>query len=413
MKRRHLTPRVLAALRDTPVVFLQGPRQAGKTTLVQSLQEEGHEAAYFTFDDAAVLAGAQSDADGFIANLPGKVILDEVQRVPDLFRAIKRSVDKDREPGRFLLTGSADAFVLPAVSESLAGRMEVLALAPFSQGEIEGRREHFVDACFANEFNPGNHRDSGWPSLAGRIVRGGYPEVVARAAAARRLAWFGSYITTILERDVRDITNVAGLRDLPKLLRLAAARAGSLLNFASLARDAAMPQTTLQRYWALFEATFLVHSLPAWTANLGTRLVKSPKVMLGDTGLLCYLLGLDEDRLQNDPLMTGAVLEAFVGSELTKQLTWSETRAEIFHYRTHIQHEVDFVLEDAAGRLVGIEVKKSASPSAEDFKGLRHFRDAVGKRFLRGVLLYTGANSVAFGTDLHAVPVSSLWRMTR
>lgn len=413
MQRRHLTPRVLAALRDTPVVFLQGPRQAGKTTLVQSLQAEGHEAAYFTFDDAAVLAGAQSDADGFVANLPGRVILDEVQRVPDLFRAIKRSVDKNREPGRFLLTGSADAFVLPAMSESLAGRMEVLSLNPFSQGEIEGRREQFVDACFAREFNPGNHRDSGWASLVGRIVQGGYPEVVARAAAARRQAWFGSYVTTILERDVRDITNVAGLRDLPKLLRLAAARAGGLLNFASLARDAAMPQTTLQRYWALFEATFLVHSLPAWTANLGTRLVKSPKVMLGDTGLLCYLLGLDEDRLLNDPLMTGAVLEAFVGSELTKQLTWSETRAEIFHYRTHIQHEVDFVLEDAAGRLVGIEVKKSASPSAEDFKGLRHFRDAVGKRFLRGVLLYTGANSVAFEPDLHAVPVSSLWRMTR
>lgn len=174
-----------------------------------------------------------------------------------------------------------------------------------------------------------------------------------------------------------------------------------------------MPQTTLQRYWALFEATFLVRSLPAWTANLGTRLVKSPKVMLGDTGLLCYQLGLDVDRLQNDPLMTGAVLEAFVGTALTKQITWSKTRPAIFHYRTHTQHEVDFVLEDAAGRLVGIEVKKSASPSSDDFKGLRYFRDAVGKRFLRGVLLYTGTSSVAFGADLHAVPASALWCMTR
>src|SRR5665213_923390 len=176
MKQRHITPLVLAALRDTPVVFLQGPRQAGKTTLVQSLKEDGHDAAYFTFDDAAALAAAQDDADGFIANLPPRVILDEVQRVPDVFRAIKRSVDARRQPGRFLLTGSANALVLPQASESLAGRMEVLSLSPFSQGEIEGRREHFVDACFGKSFSSGSYHDSGWPALTERIVRGGYPE---------------------------------------------------------------------------------------------------------------------------------------------------------------------------------------------------------------------------------------------
>ena len=412
MKRRNITPLVQAALHDTPVVFLQGPRQAGKTTLVQSLKEDGHSATYYTFDDAAVLAAAQSDANGFISSLPSKVILDEVQRVPDLFRAIKRSVDAQRQPGRFLLTGSANALVLPKVSESLAGRMEVLSLSPFSQGEIESRREHFVDACFAKDFTAGNYRDSGWADLVERIVQGGYPEAITRSSSARRQAWFGSYITTILERDVRDIANVQGLRELPRLLRLAAARASGLLNFADLARDAGLPQTTLQRYWALFEATFLLRSLPAWTANLGTRLVKSPKVMLGDTGLLCYLLGLDVDRLKNDALMTGAVLEAFVGTELTKQITWSETRPALFHYRTHTQHEVDFVMENTSGHLVGIEVKKSASPSASDFKGLHHFREAVGKKFLRGILLYTGSTSVAFGPNMHAVPVGGLWQMT-
>ena len=412
MQRRNITHQVLAALQDTPVVFVQGPRQAGKTTLVQGLRDEGYEAAYFTFDDATVLAAAQSDVDGFVANLPRKVVLDEVQRVPGLFRAIKHSVDKRREPGRFLLTGSANALVLPTISESLAGRMEVLSLAPFSQGEIAGVRELFVDACFAKEFASANYRDAGWASLTELIVQGGYPEVVSRSSPARRAAWFGSYVTTILERDIRDIANVQGLRELPRLLRLAATRAAGLLNFADLARDAALPQTTLQRYWALFEATFLVRGLPAWTANLGTRLVKSPKVMLGDTGLLCYLLGLDVRRLQSDALMTGAVLEAFVGNELAKQITWSETRPGLFHYRTHTQQEVDFVLEDASGRLVGIEVKKSASPSASDFKGLRHFQEAVGKRFLRGILLYTGSASVAFASNLHAVPVSALWKMT-
>jgi hypothetical protein len=411
MKRRNLTPQILAALRDTPVVFLQGPRQAGKSTLVQALRDHGHDADYFTLDEAATLAAAQSDPDGFVTGLPERVILDEVQRVPELFRAIKRSVDAKRKPGRFLLTGSAQALVLPKSSESLAGRMEVLTLWPFSQGETARRREGFVDACFAREFKPGAFRGMNWARLAERIVAGGYPEVLARTEAARRQAWFGAYITTILQRDVRDLANVTGLRDLPRLLRLAASRAMGLLNFADLSRDAAMPQTTLQRYWALFEATFLVRSLPPWHANLGLRLVKAPKVLLSDTGLLCHLLGLDAARLQADDLMTGATLECFVAGELMKQISWSKTRPGLFHYRTHTQQEVDFVLEDASGRLVGIEVKKTASPTSGDFKGLRHLRDQTGKRFRRGILLYTGSTSAAFGPDMHVVPVSALWQL--
>ena len=411
MKWRNLRPQIRAALRDTPVVYLQGPRQAGKSTLAQAVRDDGYDAEYFTLDDAATLAAAQSDPDGFIGALPDRVILDEVQRVPELFRAIKRSVDAKRKPGRFLLTGSAQALVLPKVSESLAGRMEVLTLWPFSQSEIGGRKEGFVDACFARDFKPGKFTHTGWPPLTERIATGGYPEVLTRTDAARRQAWFGSYVTTILERDVRDLANVSGLRDLPRLLRLAASRAMGLLNFADLSRDAAMPQTTLQRYWALFEATFLVRSLPPWHANLGLRLVKTPKVLLGDTGLLCHLLGLDAARLQGDDLMTGAALECFVAGELTKQVSWSETRPGLFHYRTHTQHEVDFVLEDGRGRLVGIEVKKTASPASSDFKGLRHLAEQTGKRFLRGILLYTGASSVAFESNLHAVPVSSLWQL--
>jgi predicted AAA+ superfamily ATPase len=411
MQRRNLAVPVLAALRDTPVVYLQGPRQAGKSTLAQALRHDGYDAEYFTLDDAATLAAAQGDPDGFVSGLPGRVILDEVQRVPELFRAVKRSVDVQRKPGRFLLTGSAQALVLPKLSDSLAGRMEVLTLWPFSQGEIGGRKEGFIDACFGREFKPGAFRDTGWPSLTERIVRGGYPEVLTRDEGTRRRAWFGSCITTILERDVRDLANVSGLRDLPRLLRLAASRAMGLLNFADLSRDAAMPQTTLQRYWALFEATFLVRTLPPWHSNLGLRMVKTPKVLLGDTGLLCHLLGLEALRLQADDLMTGAALECFVAGEMTKQITWSQTLPGLFHYRTHTQREVDFVLEDARGRLVGIEVKKSASVTSSDFKGLRHLADLTGKRFLRGILLYTGSTSVAFGANLFAVPVSALWQL--
>ena len=411
MKHRHITPQVVAALADTPVVFVQGPRQSGKTTLVQSLGEHGHPAEYRTLDDAAVLAAARSDPDGFVDSLPERVILDEVQRAPDLFRAIKRSVDARRKPGRFLLTGSANALVLPKVSESLAGRMEVLSLAPFSQGEIEGRREGFVEACFGLSFAPGVFRDAGWPPLVERIVRGGFPEALARADAARRAAWFGSYITTILERDVRDLSNVQNLSDLPRLLRLLAARTSGVLNLSDVARDAHLPLTTLQRHWALLEAVFFARTLPAWSGNLTSRLAKAPKVLLNDTGLLCHLLNLDSERLKTDELMSGSVLESFVAVELAKQACWSRVHPALFHYRTQKQQEVDLVMEDATGRLVGIEVKKTASPTSSDFKGLRHLSEQTGKRFLRGILLYTGSTSVAFGPNLHAVPVSALWQL--
>ena len=411
MKERNLSALVRDALGDTPVVFVQGPRQCGKTTMVQQLTAGDPAAGYVTLDDAVALHAAVADPDGFVAGLPARVILDEVQRAPDLFRAIKASVDRDRRPGRFLLTGSAQALVLPKVSESLAGRMEVLTMWPFSQGELAGRRESFVDACFAAAFQPRKLRGENWAALVERIVRGGFPEVTGRAVGARRRAWFESYVTTLLERDVRELANVLGLRELPRLLQLAATRAMGLLNFADLARDAVMSQTTLIRYWSLFEATFLVRSLPPWSGNLGKRLVKTPKVAFGDSGLLCHLLGLDVARLTDGDLMAGAVLESFVAGELTRQSTWSTTRPALFHYRAHTQQEVDFVLEDARGRLVGIEVKKTASPTADDFKGLRHLKELTGKRFLRGVLLCTAAQSVAFGPELYALPVSALWEM--
>jgi predicted AAA+ superfamily ATPase len=401
----------MAALEDTPVVFIQGPRQSGKTTLAQSLRDQGYLADYRTLDDAPTLAAAYSDPDGFVAGLPDHVILDEVQRAPDLLRAIKASVDRRRKPGRFLLTGSAYALTLPRVSESLAGRMEVVSLWPFSQGEIEGRVEGFVDSCFGTTCQPARMPVAHWPDLVERIVRGGYPEAVGRDSADRRDAWFRSYEMTILERDVRDIASVQGLRDMPRLLRLAALRTASLLNVADLARDAAMPHTTFQRYWALFEATFLLCTLPAWAGNLGTRLVKAPKVMPVDSGLLCWLLGLDTQRLQAGELMAGAVLEAFVANEIMRQIPWSKTRPGLFHYRSHTHQEVDLVLENRRGQLVGIEVKKTGNPKGEDFKGLRHLREQAGKRFLRGILLYTGAESVAFGPDLYALPVSALWRL--
>lgn len=412
MYSRNIINQVLEALRDSPVVLLSGARQVGKSTLATEIAESEHPARYITLDDATVSAAARSDPDGFIAGLGQPVVLDEVQRAPELFLAIKADVDRRRSPGRFLLTGSTNVLLLPRISDSLAGRMEVFTLRPLSQGEVEGYREGFIDALFdAGQLPPLSGEGEGRAETFRRAMKGGYPEAVRRATPARRDAWFGSYLTTILQRDVRDLANIEGLVEMPRLLSLLAARAASLVNYSEISRSTGIPQSTLKRYMALLEATYLVETLPAWAGNLGRRLVKSPKLFLGDTGLVTYLQGIDEGRFTADPGLAGPLLENFVVMELRKAAAWSRTRPSFFHYRTQTDQEVDVVMEDRAGRLVGVEVKSSATVGSSDFKGLRAFMEAVGDKFRRGVVLYTGRESVPFGSNLHALPVSALWRL--
>lgn len=411
MIQRNITPRLRVALADTPAVLLTGARQTGKSTLVQELAATVHPARYLTFDDAGVLAAAQADPAGFLAGLEGAVVLDEVQRAPELFLALKAAVDRDRRPGRFLLTGSANVLLLPRLAETLVGRMEVLTLWPFSQGEIEGLTEGFVDAVFADTLPHLTATRDGWPELLERMLRGGYPEVLERPTEDRRSAWFGSYITTLLQRDVRDLSHIEGLTAVPRLLALLAARTTALLNFSELSRSIAMPQSTLKRYLALLETTFLVQPLPAWSSNLGKRLVKAPKVILNDTGLITSLLALNRERLTVDRGLAGPLLENFVVMELRKQAAWSRTRTLLFHCRTQTGQEIDVVLEDSAGRLVGIEVKASATVSAHDFKGLHALAEMAGPRFQRGVVLYTGTEPLPFGARFQALPVQALWRL--
>jgi hypothetical protein len=410
MLRRNITPLLKAALADTPVVLLTGARQTGKSTLVQDIAATTHPAHYLTFDDAGVLAAAQADPAGFLAGIDDAVVLDEVQRAPELFLALKAAVDRDRRPGRFLLTGSANVLLLPRLAETLVGRMEVLTLWPFSQGEIAGVAEGFVDAVFADTLPRLSVVQEEWTELLTRMLRGGYPEVVERSTEDRRAAWFGSYITTLLQRDVRDLAHIEGLTAVPRLLALLAARVTALLNFSELSRSIAMPQSTLKRYLALLETTFLFQPLPAWSSNLGKRLVKAPKVILSDTGLIAALLALNAERLTTDRGLAGPLLENFVVMELRKQASWSRTRPQLFHYRTQTGQEVDVVLEDAAGRLVGVEVKASATISAADFKGLHALAEATGRRFHRGIVLYSGAEPLPFGQRFYALPAPVLWR---
>ena len=409
MYRRNIIPRVVAALDDTPVVLLNGARQTGKTTLVQALVAERDGAHYFSLDDLATLAAVAADPSGFLQGLEGLIAIDEVQKAPQLFPAIKREVDRLRRPGRFLLTGSANVLLLPRLSESLAGRMEILTLWPFSQGELLDREEGFIDHLFSDRF-PDVGREGPPVEPLEPALRGGFPEALQRSSEERRSAWFGAYITTILQRDVRDLSNIQGLTELPRLLFLLAARTSSLINKAEISRATGLPYATLDRYLALLQMTFLLSPLPAWSGNLGKRLTRSAKLYLCDSGLVAHLLDLSPRRLARDRLLAGPLLENFVITELMKQSTWAKTAVTLHHFRTTAGREVDVILEDRRGRIVGIEIKASATLGNRDFAGLRALSSDLGEKFVRGVVLYTGESIIPYAPTLHALPITAIWK---
>lgn len=409
---RNLKTQLLEAAQDTPVVLINGARQTGKSTLVKGLFSPDTVPDYLTMDDFATAENARAAPKSFIEGLSDRVILDEIQKVPELLPAIKEAVDRERKPGRFFLTGSAEVLSLPKVSESLAGRVEIHTLWPFSQGEILGVREAFVDAIFGKEKLP-RVKSIEAPKLLKIVTTGGYPEIFRRSTESRRAAWFNSYVTTVLERDVRDLSNIEGLRSLPNLLALIASRTGGLLNMADLSRSLELTHSTLKRYLILLETVFLVIEVPAWSTNLGKRLVKSPKLYLNDTGLLCHLLGCDAAGLERNRPLFGFVFENFVVMELLKQISWSKTQPKLFHLRQLNGQEVDIVLESRRQQVVGIECKASSTVTLDDFKGLRTLREQAGDKFHRGIVLYSGSETLAFKEDLIAVPVSALWELSQ
>lgn len=406
MKNRYVSDAISLSLSDTPVVLLHGPRQAGKSTLAQHFANT-MQATYLTFDDFATLSMAQANPEELLAGIPGRIVIDEVAREPKIFLAIKRAVDKERVPGRFLLTGSANILLLPELGDSLAGRMEIIPLFPFSQTEILQTTVNFVEQVFSNEvFSP--------PSLTQFDIwkcaaLGGYPEALNRQNDQRRSVWFESYITSIMLKDIRDISHVAAVRELPKLLNIVASRAASLLNYANIAVDAKMPQTTVKNYIALFETTFMVTMLLPWSSNINKRFVKAPKVMLNDTGMLAHLLGMDTLKLVEQHPQRCKLLENYVFTELYKQSTWSNVCCKLYHFRTHAGIEVDLILESSDKRIVGIEVKSSSSISASDFKGLQQLAEMVPNQFHRGIVLYMGDKVIPFGKKLVALPIQSLF----
>ena len=408
MYQRNIIRRVNAALADTRVVLLSGARQVGKSTLARELARQ-RGGQYLTLDDPVIAELARTDPSALVSGAGGFTVIDEVQTAPGLFPALKREVDRHPVPGRFLLTGSANVFMLPTAAESLAGRMEVLALEPLSQCEIEASPHNLVDAFFGRTPWARRTVTTDRADLARRIVAGGFPEALSRADPQRRDAWFGAYLASLLQRDVRDFANIEGLHDMPRLLSLLAARISSLQNMAEVSRATGIAHSTLRRYLTLLEALFMVQPLPAWSANLGKRLVKAPKLHLVDAGLSAHLRGqTDAAALTLSPQL-GPMLETFVVQELRRHLRWADTAATAWHFRTAAGQEVDMVLEAPGPRIVGVEVKASASINQSDFSGLRELAGAAGDALVRGVVLYTGEQLMPFEDKLWAVPLGVLW----
>lgn len=405
MFKRFVERRAEEALVDTPVVLIVGPRRAGKTTLVKKMGEADR--TYITLDDQTVLDAAQSDPAGFIRGLD-KAIIDEIQRAPDLLLAIKKTVDEDYRPGRFLLTGSANVLTLPRVADSLAGRMETLQMLPLARAEIEGRSPGFLERLFEGKLENQPKAIVG-DDLVHLILRGGFPEAIARESERRRQDWARSYLSSILTRDLRDIADVEKLTELPKFVRLLAEHSGQLVNYSQLGAGINVSHKTGQRYVGLLEQVFLIATVQPWFTNALKRIVKTPKLHFLDSGLLASARGLTFDRVKADRGAFGGPLESFVFSEVLKLMTASDLRLTPYHFRDRDMREVDIVLERDDGKIAAIEVKASATVKAGDFAGLRALAEACGDRFAFGTVLYDNTDVVPFSDRLAAAPLSALW----
>ena len=401
---RHLDPMVRTSLQDTPAVLINGPRQCGKTTLVR---QYAGSMAYFSLDDPALLEAVRVDPVGFIRR-QDRAIIDEVQRAPQLLMALKLAIDQDRRPGRFLLTGSANLMALPQVAESLAGRMEIHTLLPLSQSELARHPNDFLRRALSQDWQSPSSDQAAGPELVEQVLAGGFPEMRQRTGTSRRQAWARAYMSTLVERDIRDIAQIEHASQVPRLLAILAELSGQLLNLSQIGGQIGMDGKTVDKYIGILEKLFLLRRLPAFSRNELSRLLKSPKVHFLDAGLQSALTRLTPDRVFIDRQRFGATLETWVYSELLKTLAVTPESWFLSHYRDNLQVEVDFVLESALREIVGIEVKAAASVTASDFKGLRQLRQQTGSTFLSGIVLYNGGHALSFGDGLWAVPLSML-----
>lgn len=404
---RLVAARVVEALSDTPVVLIAGPRQAGKTTLARQIAAQHPELRYFTLDDELTLLAAREDPVGMIRRLD-RAILDEIQRAPSLLLAIKKAVDEDRRPGRFLLTGSAQLMTLPTVADSLAGRMETLTLLPLSQSELHGATSNWLDQVFAGHFPQPSTLLVG-DALVDAVWGGGYPEALSRTTPRRRTAWARQYLEALIQRDVHDVAGIERLDQLPRFLRALAQLAGQMCNYSQLGGQVGLDHKTAARYVGVFEQMYLLRRVEVWASNRLNRMVKTPKVQFIDSGLLSSLVDFTPALAQQDRQRFGRLLETFVYGELLKQAATAEGDYQLLYYRDHDQFEVDLIVENAGGQLVGVEIKSAASVTAGDLRGLKRLASVTGDQFKMGVVLYDGTETLPLGERLWAAPLSTLW----
>lgn len=392
------------SLKDTPITIVIGARQTGKSTLVSSFSK-----STFTFDDWATLHSAKSDPEGFIQQAlksPWPIILDEIQHAPELFLSIKKAVDQNRQPGMFLLTGSANLLNWAQLPDSLAGRVEYLNLYPLSLAEIMGHQTNWIENLFKKEANDVFSPSSSAPSLdqvEQMITKGGYPEAFKREQSSRREAWYASYVKTLIERDILTLDTVENPLNVHQLMMHLAIGVGSLLNFTNLALKLQISLPTVRKYVHLLELLCLCYRLQPWRKNLGKRLIKTPKIYFNDTGILQHLVHL------NPQTQTGVLMENFIFNELQKQINWSETKPQLYFWRTSNGREIDFLLEDRQGRIVGIEAKASATVTSSDFTHLKALQQDIPEQFSGGYVVYKGDKFLSFGQNLYAVPVTWLF----
>lgn len=403
---RHAGRLVTEALADTRVVLVNGARQCGKSTLVSQIGSEVG-AQWRSLDNPDTRRFATENPSEFV-DADGPLIIDEIQRDPELVLAIKESVDRDPRPGKFLLTGSARVLGLRNLPDTLVGRMETIELWPLSQGEIERKPDGFVDAIFAQgpRFRHTSTQDR--RDYIDRLVRGGFPEAVSREPR-RRDRFLQSYVSDLINREVMQLVSIERGQQMRQLVRLLAGLSGQLLVTSQLANSLGIDQSTVRSYLGLLEEVFLIKRIPAWTRNIGTRVTSTPKLAMVDSGLAATLIGADAHRLKQPGAPVGPLLESFVLMELARQLTWSHEWIDLYHYRTRDKVEVDAVLENRSGEVVAVEVKAAQTVKAEDFKGLRNLASHVGDGFIAGALLYTGKHTLAIDDRLLAIPMSALW----
>jgi hypothetical protein len=409
---RGIEPELRDILSVSRAAAITGPRQAGKSTLAKQLQATGVVPNYFTLDDEATRAAARADPDGFALSLPRPAVIDEVQRAPSLMLAVKQILDEDPTPGQFLLTGSADLLTARAIADALPGRAEYVNLWPLSRAEIEGKRGSVIDTLLDGVPPQVSGAPKGRAASAEIVVAGGFPDALTRTPR-QRARYLRSYVRAILARDLPEIGGVrVDPSKLEQVLRLLAARTSGLVNYSALARELALDDKTIKAHAELLTQLFLLYRLRPWLANLGARQVKTPKLLLTDTGLAAALVGVDAARYSapDQGGVAGGLFETFVVMELIKQATWSATPVEVFFYRDTEKREVDLVIESASGDVAAIEAKSAAVVTASDARGLRLLRDKLGPRFKTGIVVYSGEHTLPIDDRIWALPISGLWQ---